>query len=65
MSKKQESYYFQNFIVCAEYAYQAACLLKETMNDFNAESLQQKMDHIHKVELAADLKKLDLLNTLV
>ena len=65
MSKKQESYYFQNFIVCAEYAYQAACLLKETMNDFNAESLQQKMDDIHKVEHAADLKKHDLLNTLV
>lgn len=65
MSKKQDSYYFQNFIACADYSCQAAHLLKETMSQFDISSLSQKMDEIHKVEHAADVKKHELLNTLV
>ena len=30
MSKKQDAYYFQNFIACADYSCQAAHLLRET-----------------------------------
>lgn len=65
MSKKQDSYYFQNFIDCAEYSCQAAYLLKDTMSHFDPDSLFQRLDEIHEVEHAADGKKHDLLNTLV
>lgn len=65
MSKKQDSYYFQNFIACAEYSCQAAKLLKETMCRFIPGSLSNRLDEIHKIEHAADIKKHELLNTLV
>ncbi len=65
MSKKQDSFYFQNFISCAEYSCQAAHLLKETMSHFDVASLSQKLDEMHKVEHAADMKKHELLNMLV
>ena len=64
MSKKQDSYYFQNYIACADYSCQAAYLLKETMSCFEVASLSQKLDEIHAVEHNADLKKHELLNTL-
>ena len=31
MSKKQDDYYFDNFMKCAEYSCKAAYLLKETL----------------------------------
>ena len=65
MSKKQDSYYFQNFIACAECSCQAAQLLKKAMANFDQDALLSQMDEIHKVEHAADLKKHELLNTLV
>ena len=34
MSKKQDDFYFQNFIECAGYSCQAAHLLKEILSDF-------------------------------
>ena len=65
MSKKQDSYYFQNFIACAGYSCQAAQLLKETMRNYNPEVLSQRLDEIHEVEHKADIKKHELINTLV
>lgn len=37
MSKKQDDFYFQNFIECAGYSCQAAHLLKEILSDFKPE----------------------------
>ena len=37
MSKKQDDFYFQNFIECAGYSCQAAHLLKEILSDFRPE----------------------------
>ena len=65
MSKKQDSYYFQNFISCAEYSCQSANLLKEIMGHFDIASLPDKLDDMHKLEHAADIKKHELLNKLV
>ncbi len=64
MSKKQDSFYFQNFIACAEYSCQAAQLLKDVIENFDVAALPQKLDEIHEVEHAADVKKHELLNTL-
>ena len=65
MSKKQDSYYFQNFIDCADYACQAARMLKDTVGQFDVSSLSRRLDEIHEVEHAADQKKHELLNILV
>ncbi len=65
MSKKQDAYYFQNFIDCADCACKAANLLKEGVTHFNADSLSEKLDEIHNVEHDADHKKHELINTLV
>lgn len=65
MSKKQDSYYFQNFIACADDSCRAAQLLKAAMCDFDADSLPGKLDEIHRVEHAADDKKHELLGALI
>ena len=65
MSKKQDSYYFQNFIDCADYACQAARMLKDTVGQFDVSSLSRRLDEIHEIEHAADQKKHELLNILV
>lgn len=64
MSKKQDSFYFQNFMECADHSRQAVKLLKEIMIHFDLESLPVYLDEMHKIEHEADLKKHDLLNTL-
>lgn len=37
MAKKQDDFYFQNFITCAEFSSQAAHLLKDILSDFRPE----------------------------
>ena len=64
MSKKQDAFYFQNFMECADHSRQAVKLLKEIMIHFDLESLPVYLDEMHKIEHEADLKKHDLLNTL-
>ena len=64
MSKKQDAFYFQNFMECADHSRQAVKLLKEIMIHFDLESLQVRIDEMHKIEHEADLKKHELLNTL-
>ena len=53
MSKKQDSFYFENFLACTEYACQAAHLLEKVMEDFDPDTLPEKLDEIHVVEHAA------------
>ena len=64
MSKKQDFYYFQNFMDCAEYSCRAIHLLKDIMTQFDSAALHSRLDEMHEIEHAADLKKHDLLNTL-
>ncbi|HIS68817.1 MAG TPA: DUF47 domain-containing protein [Candidatus Gallacutalibacter stercoravium] len=65
MSKKQDAFYFESFIACADFACQAAHLLEKAMEEFSPEELPQKLDEIHAVEHAADEKKHVVLNTMV
>ena len=43
MSKKQDDFYFQNFIECAGYSCQAAHLLKEILSDFKPEDTRRRL----------------------
>ena len=65
MSRKQDSFYYDSFIYCADSACQAAHLLEESMRNFDAEALSAALDKIHAVEHEADQKKHEVLNALV
>ena len=57
MSKKQDTFYYDNFISCAEEACRAADLLKTTLEDFHPEQIAGKLQEIHAIEHQADDKK--------
>lgn len=65
MAKKQNDYYFNNFIECSEYSCQAAKLLEEIVHNFDDTKLSDYLDKMHTIEHAADIKKHELLNTLL
>ncbi len=64
MAKKPDSFYFENFIACADYACKAAHLLEQTLKNFNVNELHDRIAEMHEVEHAADNKKHELLQTL-
>ena len=64
MSKKQDAFYFGNFTACADYACQAAHLLEQVMQNFDAQKLPDRITEMHELEHAADSKKHELLSTL-
>ena len=43
MSKKQDSFYFENFIACTQLSCQAAHLLEQAMEHFDPAQLPQKL----------------------
>ena len=65
MSKKSDSYYFQNFIECVECGCQAAKMLEDTLNHFDTGLLQDKLDELHRIEHDADKKKHEMMAVLV
>lgn len=65
MSKKSDSYYFQNFIECVECGCQAAKMLEDNLNHFDTEHLQEKLDELHRIEHDADKKKHEMMAVLV
>ena len=62
MAKKQDSFYFDNFIACAEDSCRAAEMLKETLENFQPDSLQGRLDRLHEIEHSADIKKHEVLD---
>lgn len=64
MAKIQDSFYFENFIACADCACQAAYLLEKAMKDYDPGTISEKLDEIHAVEHAGDEKKHELVNVL-
>lgn len=64
MSKKQDSFYYENFSACAACACQAAHYLEEALKNFDPERLHSMLDELHQVEHAGDEKKHDLSNVL-
>ncbi len=64
MAKKQDSFYFETFIQCMDYACQAARLLHQTMLQFEPERIKEQCDEMHEVEHAADIRKHEMFNVL-
>ena len=64
MSKKQDAFYFENFIAGAEYSCQAAYLLKQILTDFNPQDMEARREEIHAIEHAADERKHQLTDRL-
>lgn len=64
MSKKQDSYYYNNFISCAEYSCKAVHLLKEILTHFNPQEISRRLDEIHEIERMAGDKKHELTDKL-
>ena len=64
MAKKQDSFYFDNFVACAEDSCRAAQILKEALTDFHPDSVKDQLDRLHEVEHSADMKKHDMLDHL-
>ena len=64
MSKKQDSFYYENFSECVACACQAAHYLEDTLKNFDPQRLHDVLDELHQVEHAADEKKHELSNVL-
>lgn len=56
MARKNEFNYFDGFIKLSEYCCNAAKMLDEILKDFNPNTLQEQMKHMHNIEHAADLE---------
>ena len=61
MAKKQDSFYFDNFVLCAEESCRAAKMLKETLGDFREELLEERLEQMHEIEHSGDAKKHEML----
>lgn len=65
MAKKNENFFFENFISCADFSLQAAKLLKDSLTGFSPASMKRLLDEMHRVEHAADMKKHEMKAVLV
>ena len=54
MSKKQDAFYFDNFIACAELSSKAAHQLKKALTVFNPEKISEQFEALHEIERKAD-----------
>ena len=64
MSKKQDEFFFNNFIECADYACKAAHLLEDVMDNFDPDALPARLDEMHELEHAADECKHKMIDVL-
>ena len=64
MKKKKDEFYFKNLSACVEISYQAADLLKDTLADYSAETIKDKLDRMHELEQKADSKKHKMMTVL-
>ena len=64
MSKKQDDYYFDNFIKCAEYTCKEAYLLKDILTEFKPEEISKRMEEVHEIERQADSQRHEITDKL-
>ena len=65
MAKKQNDYYFKNFVECAELACKGSQLLENIVKDFDVAKLDDYRREMHDIEHSADMKKHEMLNVLI
>lgn len=64
MGSKQNNFYFENFIACAECSYKAAELLDSVMRNFDPSQMEKMIADMHEIEHAGDEKKHELTRVL-
>ncbi len=62
---KNDNNYFEIFVKMVNYSCEAARNLHDTLINFDAEMLPQKMQYLHHIEHTADLEKHDMMGKLV
>lgn len=64
MSKRDENYYFQNFVTSANCALRAAQVLKDTLMDFHPSQLEERLSEMHAIENEGDSQRHEMLGVL-
>lgn len=57
MKEKKDEFYYKNLNACIDYSYQAAQFLKETLEQFQIDMLQEQIAEMHEIEQKADTKR--------
>ena len=65
MAKKPDSFYFDNYVACADLAVQAAELLTKIFENFDPAKIHDMLDKMHAIEHAADKKHHELEDALL
>jgi len=65
MSKKKDSFYFDNFVDCIRISKEAACKLKEILENYNEDIIETMVKEIHEIEHRGDVKRHELSNEIV
>lgn len=64
MAKKNDRYYFDNFIASVDCSHRAAILLGNALKSYKREQLASLREQIHEIEHEADIKKHELMYAL-
>ncbi len=65
MAKKPDSFYFDNYVACADLAVQAAELLTKIFENFDPAQIHDMLNKMHAIEHAADKKHHELEDALL
>ena len=65
MAKKPDSFYFDNYVACADLAVQAAELLTQIFENFDPAQIHDILNKMHAIEHAADKKHHELEDALL
>ncbi|MEG0545952.1 MAG: DUF47 family protein [Oscillospiraceae bacterium] len=65
MSKKSDSFYYDNFIASISVSCEAAEMLKNVLSNFSSADLPKMMQEIHKIENKGDEQKHELVSGIV
>lgn len=65
MAAKNASRYYTSFVEGVEFSCRAAAMLHESLQQYNAAQVRDRMMQIHKIEHAADLAKHEMMSCLV
>lgn len=64
MKKKKDEFYYKNLNACVEYAYQETELLRDAMEHYDKNTIQEKMEAIHELEQQGDTKRHKMMEVL-
>lgn len=65
MSKKEEAFYYDNFVESISISCEAAALLKNILINFNEDDMFRTMEMMHKIENKGDQKRHEMMSVLV